>query len=73
MDALPIGARVERVNSPADSRAKNGSQGTVKRVHEAANGEAAYEVQLDADPPGVYFFSAGSRLKAVDAGAPSRG
>ena len=65
MEPIPIGARVERQNSPSDSRAKNGARGTVKRVHEAANGEAAYEVQLDGDPPGVYFFSAGSRLKAV--------
>ena len=70
MEPLPIGARVERCNSPADSRAKDGALGTVKRIHEAANGEAGYEVQLDADPPGVYFFSAGTRLKAVDAGAP---
>ena len=67
MESIPIGTRVERCHSPADSRAKDGARGTVKRVHEAANGEAAYEVQLDGDPPGVYFFSAGTRLKAVAA------
>jgi hypothetical protein len=65
MESLPIGARVERCNSPADSRVKDGVRGTVKRVHEAVDGQMGYEIQIDGDPPGAYFFCAGTRLKAV--------
>ena len=60
-----VGARVERVNAPADSRIKNGTLGTVMQIHQCGNGELGYSVRFDCDPPDGGFFCAGTRLRGL--------
>lgn len=58
------GARVERAHSPKDTLVKDGVQGTVAEVLQAANGELGYFVRFaEGGVPPV--FCAGSRLRAI--------
>jgi hypothetical protein len=64
MEALEIGARVERVKSPPESLVKDGAVGTVLQVYAADNGELGYWVRFD-ERAGSSVFCAGTRLRAV--------
>lgn len=65
MEVLEIGARVERINSPADSLIKDGVRGAVREVLQTANGELGYMVRIDGHPPDAGIFCAGTRLKPL--------
>jgi hypothetical protein len=73
-DALEIGVRVVRCNSPADSLIADGVEGIIREVGQSDNGEMYYVVLFPAkhlrgarsDAEGhESVFCAGSRLKAI--------
>jgi hypothetical protein len=74
MDALEIGAKVQRCNSPKDTLILDGNRGVIREVLQADNGELGYIVLFPAQAlrdakPGteghVPVFCAGSRLVRV--------
>jgi hypothetical protein len=67
MEPLAVGARVERVNSPAGSLLKDGVRGVVREILQCANGDLGYLVRLEGFPPDAGIFCAGTRLRAVSA------